>query len=64
MAKTATVKPAPGLRVPIPGTPPKVLPESGAEVPLDEYWRNRLRDGDVIEVTPAAAATASKKKES
>lgn len=63
MAKTVTVKPAPGLIVRMPGSPPRTLPDTGAEVVLDEYWRNRLRDGDVLEVTPAAAAPAGKKKE-
>lgn len=60
MAKTVTVKPAPGLLVRMPGTPPKRMPESGADVVLDEYWRNRIRDGDVVEVVPPAP---TKKKE-
>lgn len=63
MAKTVTVKPAPGLLVRMPGSPPRTLSESGTEVVLDEYWRNRLRDGDVVEVTATPAPAASKKKE-
>ncbi|AHE72792.1 hypothetical protein M942_08635 [Enterobacter ludwigii] len=42
------VKPAPGrmIRHPDKGT---FLPENGAEVPDNAiFWRNRLRDGDVI----------------
>lgn len=58
MAKTVTVKPAAGQRVRMPGSPPKWLPEAGALVVLDEYWRNRLKDGEVVEVKEA-----TKKKE-
>jgi hypothetical protein len=44
------------------------LPAEGALVELSPYWRGRLRDGDVIEVSPASAdapaapATRSSKK--
>lgn len=62
MAKTATVKPAPGKLVRMPGNPPKTLPAEGADVVLDEYWRNRLRDGDVTEVTAAPTSTTKKKE--
>ncbi|MGP0906907.1 DUF2635 domain-containing protein [Serratia sp. CY76391] len=70
------VKPVPGrlVRDPVKGT---LLPENGAEVPDDAYfWRNRLRDGDVVKVeqppddatsaaepAEAAAAPKNKKKE-
>lgn len=32
------------------------LPEEGREVPATDFWLRRLRDGDVIEYTPAAGA--------
>ena len=46
------VQPAPGLfvRDPRPGKP-KFLPESGDVVPNDTYWRKRIADGDVLEVS-------------
>lgn len=34
------------------------LPAAGAEVPDTEYWRRRLRDGDVVKVAPEAEASA------
>lgn len=44
------LKPASGraVRDPAKGT---LLPESGAEITLTAFWRKRLRDGDVEEVT-------------
>lgn len=36
---------------------PRHLPPEGAEVPDTEYWRRRLRDGDVVPV-PAEAEAA------
>lgn len=38
---------------------PRHLPPEGAEVPDTEYWRRRLRDGDVVPVPaePAPGAT-------
>ncbi len=59
------VKPNTGrtIRDPVKGT---FLPESGAEVPDNTFWRRRLRDADVSITAPAAkpiapalAATAS-----
>lgn len=32
-----------------------VLPAEGREVPENEYWARRLRDGDIEVTTPAAA---------
>jgi len=32
-----------------------LLPDTGAEVTLDSFWRRRLRDGDVEEVTSDTA---------
>ena len=37
------------VRDPRPGRP-KFLPENGALVPNDTYWRNRIKDGDVVVV--------------
>lgn len=58
------VKPAPGrvVRDPVKGT---FLPESGAEVPDDIFWRRRLKDGDVAKPIPDAPtkSTIGKKKE-
>jgi hypothetical protein len=48
------VKPAiPGLLVSNPEAlppMPRFLPQEGAEVPDTEYWRRRLRDGDVTQI--------------
>ena len=50
------IKPAEGraVRDPVKRT---LLPADGATVTLDAFWRRRLRDGDVVEVTDAAEAT-------
>ncbi len=45
------VKPAPGLRVRDPMTR-ELLPETGATVPLNAFWRRRLEDGDVVRTEP------------
>ncbi|QWA09792.1 DUF2635 domain-containing protein [Sodalis ligni] len=58
------VKPNPGraVRDPVKGS---LLPESGAEVPDNSFWRRRLRDEDVsimptaTVTTPAAAVIAA-----
>ncbi len=54
------VKPNAGraVRDPVKGT---LLPESGAEVPDNSFWRRRLRDEDVslITATPLAATPAA-----
>jgi len=62
MAKTAFVRPAPALKVRMPGRLSEFLPVSGASVPLDSgmegaYWHARIRNGDVIvvEEPPPAA---------
>jgi hypothetical protein len=65
--KTAFVKPAPGLKIRRPDRLAEHLPEDGALVVLDDYWRARLRDGDVVAASPAVkphAAKAAAKKES
>lgn len=54
------IKTVPGrlVRCPVKGT---LLPEEGAEVPDNAiFWRNRLRDGDVVKVVSKANATAAK----
>lgn len=62
------VKPNNGLSVrdPVKGT---LLPEEGAEVPDNVFWRRRLRDEDVVlveqpvaEVMTTAASKSSKKE--
>jgi len=52
------LKPAAGraVRDPVKGT---LLPEEGAEIQLDAFWRRRKKDGDVVEVTEDVTATAS-----
>lgn len=66
--KTAFVKPAPGLKVRRPDRPSEILAVDGDTVILDDYWRNRLRDGDVVAVAPthgksSAGPKAQAKKE-
>lgn len=61
------VKPAPDREVRDPLTM-QLLPADGREVPDNQFWRRRLRDGDVIPApapTPPArrAAPAAEKKE-
>lgn len=63
--KTVFVVPKEGLKVRNPKDGAH-LPDAGAEVPLDTYWRRRLRDGDVIEGKPPRAPAkqpAAKAKE-
>ena len=38
------------------------LPEDGAEVVLTGFWRRRIKDGDVIEVTDHKPAKTRKEK--
>lgn len=54
---TMFVKPAAGHRVYDPATR-QPLPPEGSEVPRNQYWLRRLRDGDVIIVS---AKRSSKK---
>ena len=56
--ETRFLKPSPGLIVRMPGTG-YALPEEGAEVEINTYWHQRLRDGDVVDVVPAKAARKS-----
>lgn len=59
MPEMVTVRPAAGLKIRMPERNFSHLPEEGQAVPLDAYWRARLRDGDVVEVTPASSPAAS-----
>jgi hypothetical protein len=50
--KLIKVKPAEDLSVRDPRLgKPKFLPVEGDTVPNDPYWRRRINDGDVMEVT-------------
>jgi Protein of unknown function (DUF2635) len=49
------VKPAEGRAVRDPVTM-QLLPDGGREVPDNQFWRRRLRDGDVIADAPAQHA--------
>lgn len=51
------LKPAPGRTVRDPKTL-RFLPEEGRDVPLDQFWRRRLRDGDVVQAEAPAATHA------
>lgn len=57
------LKPSPGLIVRDPESG-EILPAEGRHKTDNEFWRRRLRDGDVIEADPAAEksppATAAK----
>lgn len=51
--KRAHVRPAPGLKIRFPDRPAQILRPEGDVVALDQYWRDRIADGDV-EVVPKA----------
>lgn len=60
--RMATVRPAAGLSIVMPHRQNAFLPEAGDTVPLDDYWRARLRDGDVVAVqAPPPPAPAAEK---
>ena len=50
------VKPAPQRMVRDPLNR-QLLPEEGREVPDNQFWRRRLRDGDVVPVTDGRPPT-------
>lgn len=60
MSKRIFVQPRKGLVVRDPDHGHAVLPEEGRHVALTDYWRRRLRDGDVIETEAPAAKPAVK----
>ena len=49
------VKPAPGLKIRMPERKMRHLSEAGEAVEVNEYWRRRLADGDVVKVEPKRA---------
>lgn len=52
------VRPAPGILVHLLAAPPRtVMPEGGALVRDDSFWRRRLQDGDVIRIGDAEKIT-------
>lgn len=53
------VKPAEGRVIPNADQPGTDLPAEGAHVANSRFWRQRLKDGDVVE---AAAPEANSKK--
>lgn len=56
---TLFVRPVPGRAVRDPDTA-KPLPAAGATVPNSQFWRRRVRDGDVVAgETPDAPVPAS-----
>ena len=62
--ETIYVKPRQGLRIRQEnGTP---LPEAGGQVPLNSFWRRRLRDKDVVAAQaprkPKASAKSTEKE--
>lgn len=59
---TAFLKPAtPGARVTFPMTR-DALPEEGALVELSSYWRERIRDGSVVQVVEKAQTSETARK--
>lgn len=50
------VKAAPGMKIRDPDLK-DLIPDDGRDVPDTDYWRRRLRDGDVVEAKPPAAAS-------
>jgi hypothetical protein len=48
------VRTAPGIKIRDPDLL-DFIPDEGREVPNSDFWHRRLRDGDVILGTPAAA---------
>ena len=54
------VKPKPDRQVPDPERG-GFLPESGAEVPENQYWLRRESDEDIERATPPVTSTKTKK---
>ena len=54
------VKPVAGRLVPLP-VGGGFLPETGADVPEEQYWFRRINDGDVEQVEPAPAAATKRR---
>lgn len=64
MTERIRIRPAEGLKVPVPGRPKKPLAATGEFVQLDGYWRRRLAAGEVVRVTTKAPKGAPKSEES
>lgn len=59
--QTAHLKPGPGRRVRDPRRRFAVIPPEGYPMPLDEFARRRLSDGDLVRVVPPRPAPSSSK---
>ena len=57
----AKVFPAPGKVVIDPATG-RALPESGSTVIVNQYWRRRLKDGDIVNKPARSAKPKSTSK--
>lgn len=64
MTERIRIRPAAGLKVPIPGRPKKPLAEKGESVDLDGYWRRRLAAGEVVRVEDVKPPKKAKSEES
>jgi len=53
---TVVLKPAPGLKIRMPERGMRHLADAGEAVEMNDYWRRRLADGDVLKVEPKRAA--------
>lgn len=58
---TVFLKPKAGMSIRAPRG--DVLPQEGREEELDSYWRRRIEDGDVEELSAAPTAKTNKAKE-
>lgn len=52
------VRPSQGIKLREPERRQRYLPDAGAWVPDNEFWRRRLKDGDVVRATPQARPPA------
>ena len=57
------VKPAAGLKIRMPERQMRHLSEVGEPVEMNEYWRRRLKDGDVVKVDTKGEPKRAHKKE-
>lgn len=59
---TFFIRPARGIRIADPQTG-EYLPEGGQLMPRSGFWLRRLKDGDVVETSPATRKSAPSGKE-
>ncbi len=59
MSQTNILKPAAGLKLRKPDG--SFLADEGEAVVIDSFWKRRLKDGDAVEVKPAAPAAGKSK---